>query len=113
MHGNTRMFRMLPNRQLRQFFGTPLAIATLAIGMSWPAPAQAADPEPVVQKIQLGNTRLELTVNNSRILSLDQKIPKVLVANPDLVDFTALSEQQVLIRAKKAGITTINLWGED
>jgi pilus assembly protein CpaC len=104
---------MLPKRQLRQFFGTPLAIATLAIWMSWSAPAQGADPEPVVQKIQAGNTRLELTVNNSRILSLDQKIPKVLVGNPDLLDFTALSEQQVLIRAKKAGITTVNLWGED
>jgi pilus assembly protein CpaC len=104
---------MLANRQLRQFFGTPLAIATLAIWMSWPAPAPAADPEPVVQKIQTGNTRLELTVNNSRILSLDQKIPKVLVGNPELLDFTALSEQQVLLRAKKAGITTVNLWGED
>ncbi|MBI3837350.1 MAG: pilus assembly protein N-terminal domain-containing protein [Planctomycetia bacterium] len=104
---------MLLNRRLRQLFGTPLAIALLAIWMSWPAPAQAADPEPVVQKIQAGNTRLELTVNTSRILTLDQKIPKVQVGNPEMLDFTALSESQVQIHGKKAGITSVNLWAED
>jgi pilus assembly protein CpaC len=53
-----------------------------------------------------------MTVNSSRILSMDTPIPKAQVANPELLDFTVLSENQVQIHAKKAGITTVNLWDD-
>jgi pilus assembly protein CpaC len=43
---------------------------------------------------------------------MDTPIPKAQVANPELLDFTVLSENQVQIHAKKAGITTVNLWDE-
>ncbi len=104
---------MLLNRRLKQLFGNPLAIATLAIWMSWPAAAQSADPEPVVQKIQAGNTHLELRINESRTLTLDQKIPRAEVDNPDLLDFRLLSPSQAFFHAEKLGMTSVKLWGED
>ena len=57
--------------------------------------------------------RLEMTVNTSRILTLNQKIPQVQVNNPELLDVTPLSPTQVQVAAKKPGVTQINLWGEN
>jgi Flp pilus assembly secretin CpaC len=67
--------------------------------------------QPVVQKIEAANSKVEMMVNGSRILMLEGPIPKAQVANPDLLDFTVLSENQVQIHAKKRA-TTVNLWDE-
>ncbi len=67
---------------------------------------------PVVQRISTPNTKVELTVNASRILKMDSPIPRAQVDNPELLAFTVLSENEVQIHAKKAGITTVNLWDE-
>ena len=42
-----------------------------------------------------------MTVQSSRILSMDTTIPQAQVANPDLLDFTLLSEKQVQIPCQK------------
>jgi len=94
------------------------SLTALAVAMSPMASLQAQQqeaplpPTPVVQKIVGANTKLEMTVNSSRILAMDQPIPRAQVANPDLLDFTVLSENQVQIHAKKAGMTTVNLWDD-
>jgi pilus assembly protein CpaC len=75
-------------------------------------PPQSASVPPVVQKITAINTKVDLTVNGSRILSMGSPIPKATVSNPELLAFTVLSESQVQIHAKKAGITTVNLWDD-
>ena len=92
---------------------------------SQPAPAQGAPAEavpvqdtlalsaPIVHKVQVLNERLDMIVNTSRILSLDQRIPQAQVNNPELLNLVALSPTQVQISAKKAGVTQVNLWGED
>lgn len=67
---------------------------------------------PVVQHITAANTKVEMTVNGSRILKLDSPIPRAQVGNPELLAFTVLSENEVQIHAKKAGITTVNLWND-
>ena len=59
------------------------------------------------------NDRLEMTTNSSRILTLDQKIPQVQVNNPEILELTPLSPNQVQVAAKKPGVTQINLWGEN
>src|SRR5262245_48334646 len=89
-----------------------LCLSALVVAISSLAPAIADDlqpPEPVVQKITASNTKLEMTVNSSRILTMEQPIPQVQVGNPDLIDFTALSETQVQLHAKKPGLTSVNL----
>jgi pilus assembly protein CpaC len=117
--------------RFRQFSGLSLSAAIFAASVDLPAMAQESPgrraagprlsvaeqsvpgPAPVVQKIEATNTRVEMTVNGSRILSMDKPIPTAQVANPELLDFTVISENKVQIHAKKAGITSVNLWDED
>ena len=54
-----------------------------------------------------------MTVHSSRIITIGQKIPQAQVNNPDILDLTPLSPTQVQVSAKTAGVTQINLWGED
>lgn len=70
-------------------------------------------PPSVIRNITGPSEHLEITTNSSRILTLDKKIPRVMVANPELVAVTPLSANQVQISAKKAGVTQVNLWDED
>ena len=67
----------------------------------------------VVRNITQGSERLELTVNTSRILTLDKRIPRMVVNNPELVTVTPISANQVQLAARKPGVTQVNLWDED
>lgn len=66
----------------------------------------------VVHRVSAPSERLEMTVNTSRILTLDQKIPVAQVNNPEVLELTALSPNQIQILAKRAGVTQVNLWDE-
>ena len=85
-----------------------------------PAPSSITPPEPssihsppVTQKITAANTKIEMTVDGSRILTMDSEIPRAQVGNPELLAFTVISGNEVQIHAKKAGITTVNLWDKN
>ena len=71
-----------------------------------------AQPQ-VIRNITEASQRLELTVNTSRILTLEKRVPKMVVNNPELVSVTPISANQIQIAAKKPGVTQINLWDED
>lgn len=86
-----------------------LGIAGLFFGLHGTVSAQ---PQ-VIRNITEPTQRLELTVNTSRILTLEKRIPKMVVNNPELVSVTPISANQVQIAAKKPGVTQINLWDED
>ncbi|HEY2839960.1 MAG TPA: pilus assembly protein N-terminal domain-containing protein [Pirellulales bacterium] len=86
--------------------------AVLAQAPATPQGPAAAAAHPIIHKIQGANERLEMVVNTSRILSLDNKVPKVLAANPDIVQLTPLSATEVQVLAKKAGVTQVNLWDD-
>ena len=66
----------------------------------------------LVHRIQAASERIEMTVNSSRILTLDQTIPRAQVNNKDILELTPLSPNEIQVFAKKAGVTSINLWGE-
>lgn len=70
------------------------------------------DPQGIIYNVQEPHQRLEMVVNSSRILTLEQKVPTAQVGNRDVLDLTALSPTQVQVFAKKAGVTQINLWNE-
>ena len=53
-----------------------------------------------------------MTVNSSRVLALDQNIPRAQVNNKDIVELTPLSPNEIQVAAKKAGVTQINLWND-
>ena len=67
----------------------------------------------VIRNISQPSERLELTVNSSQILTLEKRIPKMVVNNPEMVTVTALSANQVQISARKTGVTQVNLCVED
>ena len=92
------------------------ALFTWALGLlllpTTLANVAAADAN-VIRNISQSNERLELTVNSSRILTLDKRIPRMVVNNPELLSVTALSANQVQIAARKPGVTQVNLWDEE
>jgi pilus assembly protein CpaC len=96
--------------------------AALSAGAQEPPPVRAPAPPrgpevirspSILHRVVGPNDRLEMTVNSSRILTMDQKIPQVQVNNPEILELTPLSPTQVQVAAKKPGVTQINLWGEN
>ena len=92
--------------------GPVLAISTLLSATGPTALAQTAPRPSIVRKLQSTSERMEMTVNTSRILSLDQKIPQAQVNNPEILHLTPLSPNQIQVSAKKPGVTQVNLWTE-
>ncbi len=90
-----------------------LALSLCAIVCCQRAWAQPLERGQIVYKVSSGNQKLEMTVNSSRMLTLEQQVPRVQVNNKELVDVTPLSPNEINIFAKKAGITQINLWTDD
>ena len=74
---------------------------------------RAVAQEQVIQRITQSSERLELTTNTSRILTMEKRIPRMVVTNPELVTVTALSANQIQLAARKPGVTQVNLWDED
>jgi pilus assembly protein CpaC len=101
-------------RALRGRAAPSLIVSALVLGICGTLWGQepAAGRGSIVYKIQSTSERLEMTVNSSRILTMDQKIPQAQVNNPEVLVLTALSPTQVQISAKKPGVTQVNLWDE-
>ena len=90
-----------------------LAAALLIVAATLPAQWAAAQEQPVIRNITQASERVELTVNTSRMITLEKRIPKMVVNNPELLTVTALSANQVMLAATKPGVTQVNLWDED
>ncbi len=92
-----------------------LGLAMFVVGcLATTLSAQTISPSgSVVRRISGEGDQLELTTNTSRILTIDKKIPRVQVNNPELLSVTPLSATQVQVSAKKAGVTQVNLWDEE
>tara|TARA_R110002049_G_scaffold4601_5_gene32355 strand:- start:498808 stop:500328 length:1521 start_codon:yes stop_codon:yes gene_type:complete len=54
--------------------------------------------------------RLEMLVKSSRILTLDERIPKFQVHNEEVIGATPVSQNQLQIFAKAPGTTQVNMW---
>ena len=57
--------------------------------------------------------RLEMVINTSRILTLDKKVPRIQVNNPELVRAQPLSPYKIQLAAVRPGVTQVNLWDEN
>jgi pilus assembly protein CpaC len=66
-----------------------------------------------IHEVTQQHERMEMTVNTSRRLKMDNKIPEAQVSNPDIVDLTPLSPNEVQVSAKNPGVTQINLYDAD
>jgi len=99
----------------RRALSSLLAVATgLALVPCWTIAQQGnVDRQSIVHKIDSATERMELIVNSSRILTLGQNIPRAQVNNPEVLELTALSPNQIQVFAKKPGVTQVNLWDEN
>ncbi|MBN2477006.1 MAG: pilus assembly protein N-terminal domain-containing protein [Pirellulales bacterium] len=94
----------------------PLLIVSMLASLTRsvpPAMAQQASSLPVQFKVQSASERMEMTINTSRRLTLDKKIPEAQVNNPDILDLTPLAPNVIQVSAKSPGVTQVNLWDED
>ena len=80
-------------------------------------PSAAADKR---QKplLELGNQdgsaiQLQLMVDKARTIACDREFVEVLVANPAIADVVTISNRQLYVLGKTAGITNISLVGPD
>ncbi|MCA9262145.1 MAG: pilus assembly protein N-terminal domain-containing protein, partial [Planctomycetales bacterium] len=90
---------------------------SLALACCWSVLGPAGDAYAqaelsFIRNISEANERLEMTVNTSQVLTLESRIPRLVVNNPELVSAKPISENQVQIAARKPGVTQINLWDE-
>src|SRR4029078_11032065 len=93
-----------------------LALAALvgcALACALPATAQDQPPSGVSFKVRGASERLEMTVNNSRVVDFPFPVPKLLVNNPDLVRVTPISDRSIQLSAVRAGVTQLNVWDAD
>ena len=98
----------------RKLAAQPVAsftLVSLALLCCFGSPVHA-QPQ-VIRNITQATERMEMTVNTSRILTLDKRIPRMVVNNPELVTVTPISANQVQLAARKPGVTQVNLWDED
>jgi len=100
----------------------PLLLVSISVSIAGnAAPVRAQGPpvptppsgSPVNFKVEKASQRLEMTVNTSRRLTLDKKIPEAQVNNPEVLEITPLSPNTIQVSAIATGVTQINLWDED
>ena len=75
--------------------------------------AQPSVRNPIEFAVDGLSQQLEMTVNTSRILTLEKKIPRAQVNNPDIVRLTPLSANQIQVAALSPGVTQVNLWDDE
>jgi pilus assembly protein CpaC len=109
---SARMTRMLISRFACARFGMVAAALTMTAILAASASAQGLSGPPITFKVKGANERMEMIVSTSRILKLDQKIPRFVVNNPDLIKVVPLSATELQVAAIKPGVTQINLWTE-
>lgn len=72
---------------------------------------QAATPNQSGAGLQINESleTIELTVGSSRRLTLDYKVPEVIVEHPSLLNATPISAYQINLTGKQPGVSTITL----
>jgi pilus assembly protein CpaC len=100
---------------LRRPLAPPVVVSVLVALAARPALLHAQEPQPPALsfKVQHASERMEMTVNTSRILTLDQEIWKVQLNNREVLEQTPLSPTQISVFAKKPGVTQVYLFTKD
>jgi pilus assembly protein CpaC len=109
------MATKLRGRRTALSIGLSLATAVWGLCAAPAARAQSLQlgSQAIVHKVRATTERMEMTANSSKLLTLDQPIPRAQVNNSEVLELTALSPNEVQVFAKKPGVTQINLWGKD
>lgn len=88
-------------------------LSTTAWGQELPTATPGVPGQSVAFSINGPSQRLEMVVATSRILTLEYKIPRLLVNNPEVVRATPISPNQIQLSALHPGVTQLNVWDEN
>ncbi len=88
------------------------AALSISCGQSHHLHAQESLHKAVTFRVDGPTQRMEMVVASSRIITLDHKIPRLLVNNPEIVRATPISPNQIQISALRAGVTQLNVWDD-
>jgi pilus assembly protein CpaC len=103
-----------PHRCIGSALGLAIGLLSLAALTVDPALAQGRAPKKKMMIEGIGDSslvQLIVTVDKAKTVGCDQEFAEILVANPTIADVIALSNTQVYVLGKKAGITSISLVG--
>ncbi|MCY2994246.1 MAG: pilus assembly protein N-terminal domain-containing protein [Planctomycetota bacterium] len=89
-----------------------LGILVGLLGLARPLSAEPVETSPLTFHIGKPAERLDMMVNTSRVLSLENKVPRLFVSDPSVIQATPLSPHQIQVSALKPGLTQLNLWDE-
>lgn len=100
--------------------GSPLPILGLCLGLfGWghtaaaqPAAVSPTPPPGLQFQVSKAGERLEMMVNTSRILTMEKRIPRLYVCDPNVIQATPIAQNQIQVSAIKPGVTQLNLWDE-
>jgi pilus assembly protein CpaC len=67
----------------------------------------------IIRRISSNSERLDMVIHTSRMITLEKRIPKALVNNPDILDLIPRGANTLQVVAKKTGFTQIVLWDEN
>lgn len=85
-------------------------------GAVWAQPSAGVPsqfgPQPVVHRVKAASERITMVALGSRVLELSQPVPQAQVNNPEVLEVTPLSPNQLQLYAKKAGVTQVNLFND-
>lgn len=104
---------LLDHSPLPRKVGPLVGLLVWILGPAFLAHAQTATGNPMEFQVSAKPQRLEITINTSRILTLDKKIPRVWVSNQEIVLATPLAENRVQVSGLKPGATQVNMFDTD
>src|SRR5215469_15283479 len=76
-----------------------------------PPPAKPAlNPGPQAGS---GMETVHIVVGHSLVINTPSRVKRVLTGNPDVIESVVTSPEELVVTAKKAGSSSLVLWGED
>ncbi len=107
---------METTRLTAKLFAALIVVTSLGVACPYSSHAQSgpirltSTDSTVAHNISDSVERLEMIVKSSRILTLEERIPKFQVHNEEVLGATPVSQNQIQIFAKTPGTTQLNLW---
>lgn len=62
------------------------------------------------QKSGRENFKIESIIGKSQLIKFDEPLKRVSIANPEIADIVFISDKEIIINGKKAGITNLIVW---
>jgi pilus assembly protein CpaC len=103
-----------PRLKVALGLGLAVGLASLAVLAAAPGLAQGRPQKSKTLLETIGESalvQLLVVIDKAKTVGCDQEFAEIMVANPTIADVLAISNKQVQVLGKKAGVTTISLVG--